>query len=144
SMRDSSDSNYMTGSRLIVGGASTSITSLSVWVGAVDSAPRNQFALAIYTDTAGAPGTLLAPTATGTLTANAWNTLQVSATLNAGTAYWLIYNANGGSESVDNMAFNPDPANVGAYAARTFGTWPTAFGAATLAGQRYSMYASGT
>jgi hypothetical protein len=119
------------------------VTSLSVYVTTLDSAPRNQFSLAIYTDSAGSPSALVAQSANGVLTANAWNTLSIVATLNPNTAYWLMYNANGGSGTVDNMVYNNDPANVGAYAPRTFGSWPTAFGGATLAGQRYSIYASG-
>jgi hypothetical protein len=143
SVHDTSDSNYITGSRVVTGSAPMSVTSMSVYVTNIDSAPRNQYAMAIYTDAGGAPGSLVAQTANGTLTASAWNTLSVSATLSANTAYWLVYNANGGSEAVDNMVYNSDPSNVGAYVAQPFGAWPNTIGGATLAGQRYSIYASG-
>jgi hypothetical protein len=54
-----------------------------------------------------------------------------------------MYNTNGSNDSVNNMYLNSDPSNVGGWAARTFGSWPAAFGGSTLAGQRYSLYASG-
>jgi hypothetical protein len=133
----------MTGSRVVTGASPISITSMSVYAGTVDAAPRNQFSLAIYTDVGGSPGALVAQTATGTLTPNAWNTLSISALLSANTAYWLMYNANGSTASMNNMFYNNDPSNVGAYAPRTFGSWPATFGSSTLAGQRYSIYASG-
>jgi hypothetical protein len=143
SAHDSSDSNYITGSRVVTSAQPFTVTSLSVYVTNVDSAPRNQFAMAIYTDIAGVPGSRVAQTANGTLTANAWNSLPVTATLNANTAYWLVYNANGGSEGVNNMVYNADPSNVGAYAAQAFGSWPTTIAGPTLARQRYSIYATG-
>ena len=116
---------------------------MSVYIGTVDSAPRNQFSMAIYTDNSGSPGTLVAQSANGTLTPNAWNSLAVTATLNPNTAYWLMYNSNGSNTAVNNMFLNSDPANVGAWAPRTFGSWPSGFGGSTLAGARYSIYASG-
>ena len=133
----------MTGSQVVVPAHVTTITAMSVWVADVDSAPRNQFSMAIYTDTGGSPGALVAQTATGTLAPNAWNTLPISATLNASTIYWLMFNTNGGSDGVNNMAYNADPSRVGAYAPRAFGSWPTTYGNVTLATQRYSIYASG-
>jgi hypothetical protein len=142
-VHDSSDSNYITGSRIVTAAAPMPVTSISVYVTNTDSAPRNQYALAIYTDSGGTPGSLVAQTANGTLTANAWNTLPITATLSANTPYWLVYNANGGSEGVDNMVYNNDPSNVGAYVTQTFGTWPSTIGGVTLAGQRYSIYVSG-
>jgi hypothetical protein len=41
------------------------------------------------------------------------------------------------------MFLNGDPSNVGAWAPRNFGSWPSGFGGSTLAGARYSIYASG-
>jgi hypothetical protein len=51
-----------------------------------------------------------------------------------------MYNTDGLTSSVNNLADNTDPANVGAWAARTFGTWPATFGSSTLQGTRYSLY----
>lgn len=136
------DSNFMTGSRVVVGASPASVTSVSVYVGAIDSAPRNQFSVAIYSDSGGSPSALVAQSSNGTLSAGAWNTLSVTASLNANTAYWLIYNTNGGNQSVNNLAFDNASSNVGAWAARTFGSWPASFGSSSLATQRYSIYAT--
>jgi hypothetical protein len=140
SVQDVSDSNWMTGSRIVTGSQIASVVSMSVYVGAVGSAPTDQFSVAIYTDAGGSPSALVAHSATGTLIPNSWNTLSIAATLSPNTAYWLMYNANGSNQTSDNMFYDPDSSNVGAWASRAFGSWPDPFGAATLAGQRYSMY----
>jgi hypothetical protein len=134
----------MSGSRVVNGPQSLSVTSMSAYVGTVQAAPNNQFSLAIYTDVGGSPGALVAQSANGALQANAWNTLAITATLSPNTAYWLMYNANGSDGTVDNLFYDNDSANVGAYAARTFGSWPSTFGAAVVGGWRYSIYVSGT
>src|SRR4051794_20076301 len=85
STADSGDANWMNGSKVTTPAQSVSATSVTVYVGAVDSAPNNQFQVAIYADNGGIPGALLAASATGTLTANGWNTLPVTATLQAST-----------------------------------------------------------
>lgn len=136
------DSNFMTGSRVVTGAAPVSVTSVSVYVGPVDSAPRNQFSVAIYADSGGSPAALVAQSSNGTLSASAWNTLSVTASLNASSAYWLMYNTNGGNQSVNDLAFDNASLNVGAWASRTFGSWPMTFGASSLAQQRYSIYAT--
>jgi hypothetical protein len=89
--------------------------------------------VAIYTDNAGRPGTLVAVSATGTLVANAWNTLGVNASLLPSTNYWLMFNTNGRTSSVNDMRFRYGNAGQGAYskAAVLFGTWPATFPATT-------------
>jgi subtilase family serine protease len=144
SILDSGSANYMNGSRVVVGPQAMTATSLSAYVGTIDASPRNQFSMAIYADNNGKPGALLAQTAAGTLKANTWNTLPVSASLSANTAYWIFYNTNGSNTLMNNLFYNSDPSQVGAYRAATFGTWPSSFGAATLGGWRYSIYVSGT
>jgi hypothetical protein len=134
----------MNGSRIVVGSRSLTTSSISAYVGAIDAAPRNQFSLAIYSDNNGKPGSLVAKTASGTLTANSWNTLPITVALNANTAYWLFYNTNSGSVSLNNLYLANDPNQVGAYAFATFGTWPTSFGTPTMGGWRYSIYLSGS
>ena len=127
---------------ITVGAQPLTVSSISAYVSNVDAAPHNQFSLAIYTNSGGAPGVLLAKTATGTLAANSWNTLPISATLAANTSYWLICNTNGSNSAVNNLYYNNDPSNVGAYSngSVSFGTWPNSFGAAVLGGWRYSIY----
>ena len=56
---------------------------------------RRSFQLAIYTANGSAPGTLVASSATGTLVANSWNTVPISATLAPNTSYYFAYNTNG-------------------------------------------------
>jgi hypothetical protein len=118
---------------------------MSVYDGAVDSLAANrQYQLAIYTDNAGRPGSRVAASAIGTLVANAWNTLPVSASLLAGTNYWLVFNTNGRTGSVNNMRYNTGAAGQGVYStgAVTFGTSPATFPAATTTNFVYSLFAT--
>jgi len=59
---DFGDGNWLNGSRVLNGSTSTSLTSMSVFVRSINSAPENKFQLAIYTDANGSPGTLVAST----------------------------------------------------------------------------------
>lgn len=141
---DDGDRNAMNGSRIATGAQGLSVTSASAYVGAVDGAPRNQYALAIYTDNSGVPGALVAQTATGTLSPNTWNTLALNATLQANTAYWLMYNTNAGTSLLNNLSYNTDPAFAGAFAPQLFGAWPNAFGPASLVATRFDLYVTGS
>ncbi|WP_405361500.1 Ig-like domain-containing protein [Kitasatospora sp. NBC_00085] len=144
SLIDDTDSNHLNGSRVTTGAAAVPLTSLSVHVGPVSAAPDNQYQLAVYTDAGGSPGSLVAATGSGTLTPNAWNSLPVSATLSANTAYWFVYNSNGTGATVNNMNYSTGPAGSGAYsnAVVPFGTWPAAFGPAVKDSLAYSLYGS--
>ncbi|MGZ6005539.1 MAG: putative Ig domain-containing protein, partial [Candidatus Saccharimonadales bacterium] len=144
SLLDSGDSNYLNGSKVTTGSGGT-ISSMSVYMGGIDALSSNQsYQLAIYTDNAGKPGTLVASSATGTLTANSWNTLPISATLQPNTSYWLMYNTNGQTSAVNNMYYNNGTTGQGAYSsgAVTFGTWPSTFPASKLSNAIYSLYAT--
>src|SRR6185436_19948794 len=102
---DSGDSTALNGSRVRTS-AGGQIASMSVYVGNVDSMSANrQYQVAIYTDDAGRPGTLLARSATGTLAGNTWNTIAVNASVQSNTNYWLLFNTNGRSSSVNNMRY---------------------------------------
>lgn len=144
SVMDVYDADSMTASRVVTAGQAVTVASISGYVGNIDSAPNNQFSMAIYTDSGGHPATLVAQTGNGTLHANTWNTLPISATLAANTAYWLAYNTHTASGSLNDLANNNDSSMVGAWAAAAFGSWPSNFGSASLAGQRYSLYVSGS
>jgi hypothetical protein len=144
SLLDSGASNHLNGSKVTTSSGGT-IGSMSVYVGNIDSLGANQsYQLAIYTDSANKPGTLVASSATGTLVANSWNTLPVSATLQPNTSYWLIYNTNGRTSTVNNMYYNNGANGQGAFSsgAVTFGTWPATFPASQLTKAVYSLYAS--
>ncbi|WP_345707584.1 Ig-like domain-containing protein [Kitasatospora paranensis] len=141
---DDTDSNHLNGSKVTTGSAAVPLTSLSVHVGQISAAPNNQYQLAVYTDNAGSPGTLVASTASGTLTANAWNALPVNLTLAAGTSYWFVYNSNGTSSTVNNMNYTAGAAGSGAYSSAVvpFGTWPSSFGTVVKDSLVYSLYGS--
>jgi hypothetical protein len=140
---DSGDSNWMNGSRVVNGPTSTTLANISVFVRSISSAPNNKFQLAIYTDASGSPGTLVASTAQGTLTASAWNTLPISATLAPNAAYWFVYNTNSTAASSNNMAYDAGLSGQAVYSAGAipFGTWPSSFGARSLWSGKFSIYA---
>jgi hypothetical protein len=141
---DSGDSNALNGSKVKTS-AGGRIASMSVFVGSVDARLANrQYQLAIYTDNAGRPGTLVAKSASGTLVGNAWNTLAVSASLQSNTKYWLMYNTNGRSGAVNNMRFISGSAGQGTFSTApvTFGTWPALAPAATIDNLAFSVFAT--
>ncbi len=141
---DSSDSNFLNGSKVTTT-APGHVSSMSVYVGTVDSLAANRlYQLAIYTDSAGRPGALVAASASGTLVANAWNTLPVSASLLGSANYWLMFNTNGRTGTVNNMRYNTGAAGQGAYSTSgvTFGTWPATFPAATTSNLVFSLFAT--
>jgi len=95
----------MNGSRITTGAQSIAVRSMSVFVATIDSAVANSsYQLAIYTDNAGRPGTLVASTTSGTLVTNSWNTRYITTTLAPNAAYWLMYNTNGRTASVNKHA----------------------------------------
>jgi hypothetical protein len=141
---DSGDSNAMNGSRIRTSSGGQ-IASMSVYVGTVDSLLANRlYQVAIYTDNAGRPGTLLARSATGTLAGNAWNTLAVSASLQSSTNYWLMFNTNGRSSMVNNMRYNNGSAGQGAFSTSPvpFGTWSAIAPAGTIDNLVFSLFAT--
>ncbi len=90
---DSGDNNYFTSTKFTTGIHPGALTSISIYVGAIDPTPANdKYRLAIYADGgANHPTTLIAQSAEGTLTASTFNTLSVTASLSANTSYWLAY-----------------------------------------------------
>jgi hypothetical protein len=141
---DSADRNGLNGSRVVVGSTPVVLSAMSVYVGAVDAAPNDRYQLAIYADAAGVPGSLVIASAPGTLTANAWNTLAVATTLQAHTAYWLVYNTNARTDALNDMYYTAAALGRGAFsnADVAFGTWPASFGAATITAAAYALYAT--
>jgi hypothetical protein len=135
------------------------LTSISGYVSAVDTAPHNQYQYAIYTDSHGVPGRLVGRSLTGMLQPNTWNTLSLRATLLTNTAYWLVYNTNASTPTLNELAYSStggldDPnadeptltiAQVSASGflsgAQPFGTWPSMVGG-TATTTQYSLYAA--
>lgn len=120
--------------------ASGNLSSISVNVGNVNPASKG-YSLAIYADASSNPSSLLGQ-ATGILTANSWNTLSVSGSVASGVFYWLCYNSNTTSSTVNNMRYagGTTPA---IYKSRAFGTWPSTFGPVGARWtDNYSIYAT--
>jgi hypothetical protein len=141
---DSGCSNFLNGS-LVTTSTGGAIKSVSVYVGPIDSSSTNRsFQLAIYTDNGGKPGTRVAATAVGTLVGNAWNTLSITASLNSSTNYWLVYNTNGRSDPVNDMAYSNGANGKGVFSTSkvTFGSMPATFPASATTGAVYSLYAT--
>lgn len=141
-LTDSSDSNTMNATRVTTteGGK---VVSMSANVGAVDaSVARRSFQMAIYAANGSVPGALVASSSTGTLVANSWNTVPITATLAPNTSYYLAYNTNGSGANVNNLRY----ANGGSSGWRTsgqaYGTWPATFGAFSSQSATFSMYAT--
>ncbi|MCU1501585.1 MAG: hypothetical protein JWM12_939, partial [Ilumatobacteraceae bacterium] len=110
---DSNDSGNINGSRFITGLRAGAVASISVFVaGPIDHAPNDKFQLAIYDDAHGAPHHRVAATASGSLVADAWNTLPIDAVLRPQTAYWMMYNSNGSRAEVNNPTFTPVNGNL--------------------------------
>ena len=141
---DSGDANYINGSRFTMGSTPGTLSSISVYVGAVDVSPNNQFQVAVYTDASNKPGALVASSAKGTLVANSWNTIALSGSLAANTPYWLTYNTNASASTFNNMKY--DNGGTGGYSTGrvSFGTWPSTFGSSVVGSVNYSIYATYT
>lgn len=141
---DSGDSNFINGSKVTAGATSVHVTSMSVFVGSVDTAPNNQYQLALYADLNGSPGALIANSIVGVLTPNAWNTRLLSATLQPNTSYWLVFNTNGRTTLVNNMYYDNGNQGDGIFSTNTvaFGNWPGVFGAAIRSNAKYALYAT--
>lgn len=105
---DYGDSSNINGSRFVTGSEAGRIRSMSAFVPSpIDAPPFNQFELAIYADDHGAPGSLIAHSARGSLSPNGWNTVPLDTVLSPRTAYWLFYNSNGRADDVNNLACAP-------------------------------------
>ncbi len=139
-LTDSNNSNRMHCNKYPAPSAGV-ITSMSAYVGSVNEENR-LYSLAVYADSSGAPGALLGAGANGTLTANSWNTLPVSATVVAGSNYWFCYNSNSAYGPDNNLKYTPGSTPI-AHKVQTFGTWPSPFGTpGGTSANTYSLYAT--
>ena len=139
SSTDTGDGGSITCNRYGATG-SGAVSSMSVNVGAVDASSKG-YSLAIYGDASSNPSSLLG-SATGTLAANSWNTLSVSATVTSGGYYWLCYNSSTSNSAYNNLRYTSG-STPAIYKAQSYGTWPASFG--TVGSQwtdNYSIYAT--
>jgi len=142
SIKDDGDANYMNGTKFTMGTTGGNATSMSVYIANIQSSPNNQYQMAIYTDRNGKPGTLVAKTSSGTLHATSWNTLSITASLNANTPYWLMYNTNASLVNANNMLYNNALSSIGAYGKQRFGNWPSVFPGSAIGPWKFSIYVS--
>jgi len=130
-IKDTGDANYINAWKFRT--ASTqfgTIVSMSVYVsGPVSAAPNNQLQVAIYSDAGGVPGSLIVSSASRTISPNAWNTAALSGSLLPNTSYWLAYNTNSIQVSDNNVPVGATGSGQQVWRARTFGSWPSTFGA---------------
>lgn len=125
------------------------VTSMSIYIGGINSYPYDQYQFGIYTDNSGAPGSWVASSSVGTLSANSWNTLPVNVTLTANTSYWLAYTTTSNTSRGDDPYYALTGSASHAYAKFSFGTgsetgMPAAFPAATVNDYTHSFYATTT
>jgi hypothetical protein len=129
----------MTGSQFTTGPSGGALISVSAYVAAVGASPNNKFQVGIYSDSNNAPATLLGKSATGTLLANSWNTLPVSAALSANTRYWLMYSTNGTNPARNNMTYTNRGKGGHSTQSVTVGTMPTSYGSFTANALNFSI-----
>ena len=125
---DYGDSNYVNVTRFMMGSQAGNAVSMSAYIAnPVSPSPNNQFQLAIYSDINGVPGSLITASITQAITPNAWNTVPVSASLSANTAYWLGYNTNGLGISANNITYSAGTDQQTYYMEKAFGNFPAVF-----------------
>jgi hypothetical protein len=130
-----------------------SLKAITVYFGSVDSAPNNQFAVALYSDSGTAcnggvaltscPASMIASSANTTISPFSWNSATINAILAPNTTYWMVMSTYASAGGLNNTYSNTN--NAYDYASDSgvaFGSWP-AFGAPTFtAHSTISMYAS--
>ncbi|HKX24595.1 MAG TPA: hypothetical protein VJM46_05125, partial [Candidatus Saccharimonadales bacterium] len=139
---DSGNNNLISASKYNSGTGGT-INALRVFFPSVAGSPNNQVKVAVYSDSAGAPGTLLSSaSAPATVaTAGAWTTVSLGSTvtLAPNTNYWFGFNVNSSSTQ---YAYQNGAASTGAYVAMTFtNNFPASFGTpSSTSAIQYSIY----
>ena len=117
------------------------VTSLSIYLDASNQA--TSFALGLYSDAGGAPGTLLAQGSRSVAQNGAWNTVAInSTTITSGTAYWIGRLGTSGGDLVTRV--NPGVANADRVDVRSLASPPSTFTAGASYPHVTSMYAGTT
>ncbi|HSW66659.1 MAG TPA: hypothetical protein VLI54_05980 [Bacillota bacterium] len=135
---DSGDQNFQNASMFTMGGTAGTMSSISVFI--VGGSSANSYAVALYADNAGVPGSLIAASASQSITPGALNTAPVTAGLSPGTNYWLAFNTN---DPTADMRFT----NTGTscFISRTFALgFASPYGTCTggVGVQNYNIYAT--
>jgi hypothetical protein len=126
---DSNDQNLMSGDKFTTGAAGGTVTTANVYIpNSIDpTRAKDKFQMAVYSDSSGSPGTLLASSTSGTLTANSWNAIPLSLTLSSSTSYWIFYNTNASAGTYNQPGDSTGCVNA-VYKTQTYGTYPASFG----------------
>lgn len=110
------------------------VSTLSLYVAATTGGSAR---MALYTDNAGIPGSLLSESAAVTVSVG-WNTIDIPDVLLGPGNYWIGLQTQAGVQVVyDNGVMGDDP-----YLNYTFGAFPAVLPAMTLWNALYSMYAN--
>jgi hypothetical protein len=115
-----------------------SLSSVSVYIGSVTVGAHVK--VGIYADNGSgtAPGNLIANSAEITPSPNSWNAIPVSASIAAGTTYWLAYRSDDNNVGATRYSTTGTMAYVSASYA---GAWPSPFGTPTTnTNLHYLMY----
>jgi hypothetical protein len=141
---DGGANSVVSADRFITPNSGANVTSMSVYISTIDPTPANDdYKLGIYTDNNGAPGALVASSAQGTLTANSWNTLPITASLTGNAYYWLAYINNGSAGSYNDPVFTATSAPTHAYLNNTYSSgFPGSMAGATVNDYYHSIYAN--
>ena len=122
-------SNSVTATRYQMPAQSSAITSVSVFVASpVSASPNNQFQVAIYADNNGAPGALIASSASQAIVPDAWSVVPINASVTANSFYWLAYNTNGLAGNANNLRLDSGGTTSEWITSEPFGTWPATYG----------------
>ena len=95
---------------------------------------------AIYSDSSGAPGSLLGESAEQEVASDGWHEFSgIDVSVSQNTYYWLAFQI-----STSNLAYHYDTgaANQHAYIAYTYGSFPSTFGSPSYAAEAQSIYAA--
>jgi len=138
-------SNSVSATRYQMVARNATVTSMSVFVASpVSASPNNQFQVAIYADNNGAPGALIASSASQTIVPDAWNTVPISVPVTANAYYWLAYNTNGLAANTNNLRYDSGGATSTWITSEPFGTWPVTYvpigGTSTYSTSMYSTF----
>ena len=134
STTDTGDGNSITCNQYTAN-ATGIVTSLSAYVSSIDANNKN-YSLAMYADANNNPSTYLG-SATGTLTANSWNSVNVSIPVAINLKYWLCYNTNTNNVNYNNLKYSSGSVPA-LYKSQSYGSWPTLFG--TVGGKWTDAY----
>lgn len=136
---DTGDQNSINGGRFVMGSTRGVAKQMSVYLSVLDPINRG-VQLGIYSDFRGHPGRRVWHSSTVTTNNVGWlSTTVPNVALEANTAYWLFFNANGAHTA---GAWNAAPSGSGWWATRNYGNWPALARGGTFDGHQYSIYLS--